>query len=131
MRVEMQRRQNLPPPGFTTNATTNERPPLYSPSSNMDPAQNPPSTPAQNLSVLDLTTQNPQYAYASYQNPPPPQKQSFSNTTSFPKYPPSNHSTTAKPESKQKLKCIPPPNSSPPPKPKYNPQPYPQNYQTT
>lgn len=29
IRVEMQRRQDLPPPGFTTNASTDERPPMY------------------------------------------------------------------------------------------------------
>ena len=58
MRVEMQRREDLPPQGFDANAADG-RPPIYSPSSNMDPAQNQPCTPSQNLSVIDLTTQNP------------------------------------------------------------------------
>ena len=73
MRVKMQRRQDLPPPGFAANAA-NGRPPIYFPSSNMDPAQNQPSTPAQNSSIMDLTTQNPQYASASYQTQPPSKK---------------------------------------------------------
>ena len=37
MRVEMQRRQDLPPPSFASN-TADGRPPIYFPSSNMDPA---------------------------------------------------------------------------------------------
>ena len=72
MRVEMQRRQDLPPPGFAAKVADG-RPQIYFPSSNMDPAQNIPSTPAQNPSVIDLTTQNPQYASASYKIPPPSQ----------------------------------------------------------
>ncbi|XP_015064647.1 uncharacterized protein LOC107009834 [Solanum pennellii] len=52
MRVEMQRRQDLPPPGFAANAADG-RPPIYFPSSNMDPAQNQPSTPAQNPSYAE------------------------------------------------------------------------------
>ena len=70
MRVEMQRRQDLPPPGFAANAAEG-RPQIYFPSLNMDPTQNEPSTPVQNPSVIDLTTQNPKYASASYQTPPP------------------------------------------------------------
>ena len=57
MRVEMQRRLDLPPPGFAANAADG-RPLIYFPSSNMDPTQNQPSTPVQNPSVIDLTTQN-------------------------------------------------------------------------
>ena len=72
MRVEMQRRQDLPPPGFTINALIDGRPLLYFPSSNMDHAQNPQSTLAHSPSVIDLTTQNPQYASDSYQTPLPP-----------------------------------------------------------
>ena len=60
MREEMKRIEDLPPPGFTANAATNGRPPLYFPSSNMEQVKNPPSTPAQNPSVIDLTTQNPE-----------------------------------------------------------------------
>ncbi|TMW89618.1 hypothetical protein EJD97_016896 [Solanum chilense] len=45
IRVEMQRRQDLTPPGFAANAVDG-RPPIYFPSSNMDPAHNQPSTPA-------------------------------------------------------------------------------------
>ena len=39
MRIAMQRRQDLPPLGFAANPTDG-RPPIYFPSSNMDPAQN-------------------------------------------------------------------------------------------
>ena len=38
MRVEMQRRQDLPPLRFAASAADG-RPPIYFPSSNMDPAQ--------------------------------------------------------------------------------------------
>ena len=72
MRIEMQRRQDLPPPRLAANAADG-RPPIYFPPSNTDPSQNQPSTPAQNPSVIDLTSQNPQYVSASYQTPPPPQ----------------------------------------------------------
>ena len=58
MRVEMQRREDLPPPRFAGN-TVDERPPIYFPSSIMDPTQNQLSTPAHNPSVIELTTQNP------------------------------------------------------------------------
>lgn len=51
----MQRRQDLPPPGFASNAADG-RPHIYFPSSNMDPTQNHPSTPSQTPSVIDLTT---------------------------------------------------------------------------
>ena len=47
MRVEMQRRQDLPPPGFAANAADG-KPLIYFSSSNMDPTQNQPSTPIQN-----------------------------------------------------------------------------------
>ena len=70
MRVEMQWRQDFPPSGFAANAA-HGRPPIYFPSSNMDQTQNQPSTPVQNPSVIDLTSQNPQYASASHQFPPP------------------------------------------------------------
>ena len=55
--IAMQRMQDLPPPGFAANAADG-RPLIYFPSSNMDPTQNQPSTPVQNPSVIDLTTQN-------------------------------------------------------------------------
>jgi len=73
MRVEMQRRQDLPNPVFAFNAQADERPPLHFPPSSAEQAQNPPSNPAQNPLIIDLTTQNPHYASASYQTPPPPQ----------------------------------------------------------
>uniref|UniRef100_M1DHB7 Uncharacterized protein n=1 Tax=Solanum tuberosum TaxID=4113 RepID=M1DHB7_SOLTU len=73
MRVEMQKRQDMPNPGFTFNAPVDGTPPLHFPPSNAKQAQNPPSSPPQNPSIIDLTTQNPHYASASYQTPPPPQ----------------------------------------------------------
>ena len=73
IRVETQRRQDLPPPGFAANPADG-RPQIYFPSTNIYPVQNHPSTPSQNLLVIDLTTQNPQYASTSYQTLPPPQK---------------------------------------------------------
>ena len=54
MRVEMQRRHDLPLPGFAPN-TADGRPPIYFPSLNMDPTQNQPSTPVHNPSVIDVT----------------------------------------------------------------------------
>ena len=54
MNVEMQQRQDAPPPGFGLNIA-DARPPIYFPSSNMDPTKNPKHNP----SVIDLTTQNP------------------------------------------------------------------------
>ena len=77
MRVEMQTRHDLPPPGFTANSATDGRPPLYFPSSNMDPAQIPPSPPSQNPLAIYLTTKNPQYASASYLNSTLSSKQQF------------------------------------------------------
>ena len=38
MRMEMQKRHDLPPPGFTANDTIDGRPPLYFSSPNIDPA---------------------------------------------------------------------------------------------
>nr|XP_010326900.1 putative uncharacterized protein DDB_G0290521 [Solanum lycopersicum] len=70
MRVEMQRRQDTPPPGFGPNFL-DARPPTYFPSPNSDPTQHRPSTPVHNPSGIDLTTQNPQYASVSYQTPSP------------------------------------------------------------
>ena len=58
MRVEMQRRQDTPPPGFGPNFL-DARPPTYFPSSSSDPTQQRPSTPVHNLSRIDITTQNP------------------------------------------------------------------------
>ena len=57
MRVKMQRTYDLSSPGFTAN-TADGRTPLYFPSSNMDPTQNLPSTPAKNPFFIDLTAQN-------------------------------------------------------------------------
>ena len=70
MRVEMQRRQDTPPPGFSPNFL-DARPPTYFPSSNSDPTQHRPSTPVHNPSRIDMTTQKPQYASVSYQTPSP------------------------------------------------------------
>ncbi|KAK4736987.1 hypothetical protein R3W88_000684 [Solanum pinnatisectum] len=73
MRVEMQRRQDLPNPAFAFNAPADGRPPPHFPSSSAEQTQNPPSSPAHNPSIIDLTTQNPHYTFASYQTPPPHQ----------------------------------------------------------
>uniref|UniRef100_M1DLF8 Repressor protein n=1 Tax=Solanum tuberosum TaxID=4113 RepID=M1DLF8_SOLTU len=73
MRVEMQRIQDLPNLGFAFNAPADGWPPLHFPPSNAEQAQNPPSAPAQNPSIIDLTTQNPHFASVSYQTLPPPQ----------------------------------------------------------
>ena len=62
IRVEIEIRQDLPLEGFTINASTDGRPPLYSSSPNMEQVQKPPSTPAQNSSVIDISAQNPQYS---------------------------------------------------------------------
>lgn len=51
--MEILRRQNMPTPGFTSNTAINGRPPIYFPSSNIEQAQNAPSTPAQNPSIID------------------------------------------------------------------------------
>jgi len=94
MRVEMQRRQDLLPPGFATNAA-DWKPPIYFTSSNMDLTQIQPSTTIQNPSVIDLTTQNPQYASASYQTPYPLQ----SNNPQMPPHPQNtHHQTTPQPQ---------------------------------
>ncbi|KAK4733993.1 hypothetical protein R3W88_008254 [Solanum pinnatisectum] len=45
MRVEMQRRQDLPSSTFAFNAPADKRPPLHFPPSNMEQAQNPSSSP--------------------------------------------------------------------------------------
>ncbi|KAK4738521.1 hypothetical protein R3W88_002218 [Solanum pinnatisectum] len=72
MRVEMQRRQDLPNSTFAFNTPADGRPPLHFPPLNTEQAQNPSSSPAHNPSIIDPTTQNPQYASASYQTPPLP-----------------------------------------------------------
>ncbi|XP_069155857.1 uncharacterized protein [Solanum lycopersicum] len=125
MKNEMQRRQDAPPPGFGTNIA-DARPPVYFPSSNIDPTQNQPSTPVHNPSVIDLTTQNPQYASASYQTPSPlpnnhpqipPHPQ---NTQTAP--PPQNQNQTQTAFNTQAFHPHLSQNT--------NPQAYPQNYQT-
>ncbi|KAK4729964.1 hypothetical protein R3W88_022952 [Solanum pinnatisectum] len=75
MRVEMQRRQDLPNPAFT--APADGRPPLHFPPSSAEQAHNPPSRPTHNPAVIDLTTEKPHYASSSYQTPPPPQNTNF------------------------------------------------------
>ncbi|KAK4732100.1 hypothetical protein R3W88_025088 [Solanum pinnatisectum] len=69
MRVEIQRRQDSPNPALVP---ADGRPLLHFPPSNTGQTQNPPPSPAHNPSIVDLTPQNPQYASASYQTPPPP-----------------------------------------------------------
>ncbi|KAK4715537.1 hypothetical protein R3W88_013875 [Solanum pinnatisectum] len=75
MRVEMQRRQDLPNPAFI--APADGRPSLHFPPPSAEQAHNPSSSPAHNPAIIDLTTQNPHYASASYQTPPPPQNTNF------------------------------------------------------
>ncbi|XP_015075363.1 uncharacterized protein LOC107019357 [Solanum pennellii] len=130
MRVEMQRRQDLPPPGFAANAVDG-RLPIYLPSSNMDPTQNQPSTPVQNPSIIDLSTQNPRYASTSYQNPP-----SFQNNyPQMPPYPQNINLQTAPPPQNQNQNQK--QNAFNPQTPHHhlnqntNPQTYLQNYQTS
>ena len=52
MRVEMQRRQDTPPPEFGPNFV-DTIPPMYFPSSNLDPTHNQPSTPVHNPCGID------------------------------------------------------------------------------
>uniref|UniRef100_M1DMI1 Integrase core domain containing protein n=1 Tax=Solanum tuberosum TaxID=4113 RepID=M1DMI1_SOLTU len=73
MRVEMQRRQNLPNPIFAFNPLGDGRPPLHFPPPSAEQVQNPPSNPAQNPPIIDLTSPNPHHTSVSYQTPPPPQ----------------------------------------------------------
>ena len=126
----MQRRHDLPPPGFAANAADG-RHQIYFPFSNMDPTQNKPSTPFQNPSVIDLTTQNPQYVSTSYQTPPPLQN----NCPQIPSHPLNTHHQTAPPPINQNQNQN--QNTFNPQTPhhhlnqKTNPQTYPQNYQTS
>ncbi|XP_015076282.1 uncharacterized protein LOC107020435 [Solanum pennellii] len=53
MRVEMQRRQDTPPPGCGPNFV-GATPPIYFPSSNMDPTQNQPSTLVDNPTTFQV-----------------------------------------------------------------------------
>ena len=92
----MQRRQDVPSPGFAAN-TFDGIPSIYFPSSNIDPDHNQPSTPAQNSSVINLTTQNPQYASVSYKTPPPPQN----NHSHMPPHSQNTHHQTAPPPQNQ------------------------------
>ncbi|KAK4717802.1 hypothetical protein R3W88_016140 [Solanum pinnatisectum] len=123
MRVEMQRRQDLPNPAFT--APADGRPPLHFPPPNAEQAHNPPSSPAHDPTVIDLTTQNPHYASASYQTPLPPQNTNF-------QMPP--------PPQNANLQTGPPPQTQNVSHPQTflrhqnqhtNPQTFPQNYQAT
>ncbi|KAK4710384.1 hypothetical protein R3W88_004897 [Solanum pinnatisectum] len=123
LRVEMQRRQDLPNPAFTTPA--DGRPPFQLHPPNAEQAHNPPSSPAHNPAVIDLTTQNPHYASASYQTPPPPQNTNF-------QMPP--------PPQNANLQTGPPPQTQNVSHPQTflrhqnqhtNPQTFPQNYQAT
>ncbi|XP_015160926.1 uncharacterized protein [Solanum tuberosum] len=125
MRVEMQRKQDLPSPIFAVNAQPNGRPPAQIPPPNVEQAQNPPSSPARNPSIIDLTTQNPHYASASYQTPPPPQ-----NTNLQAPLPSSNanHQTGLPPQSQNVNR---PHISLHHQNQHTNPQIFPQNYQAT
>ncbi|KAK4718444.1 hypothetical protein R3W88_016782 [Solanum pinnatisectum] len=125
MRVEMQRRQDLPNPPFTFNAPADGRPPLHFPPSNVEQAHKPPSSPAHNPSIIDLTTQNPHYAFASYQTPPPPQ-----NTNLQVPLPPKNANLqTGSPPQTQNVNN--PQTSLGHQNQHTNPQNFPQNYQAT
>ena len=125
MRVEMQRRQDLPPPTFAVNAQPDGRPPAQIPPPNVEQAQHPTSSPARNPSIIDLTTQNPHYASASYQTPPPPP-----NTNLQAPLPPpnANHQTGLPPQSQNVNR---PHISLHYQNQHTNPQTFPQNYQTT
>ena len=116
----------MPPQGFVANASDG-RPPIYFPSSNMDPAQNQTFTPAQNPSVIDLTTQNPQYAFAFYHTPPPPQN----NHPQMPPHPQNTHHQTASPPQNQNQNTFNPQTPHHHLNQNTNPQTYPLNYQTT
>lgn len=70
MRVEMQRRQDLSPSIFNVNASIKGMTPLHFPSSNMEQAKNPPSDPAHNPSIIDLSTKSPQYASVPIESHP-------------------------------------------------------------
>ena len=65
MRVEMQKRQDILPQGFDVNGADG-RPPIYFLSSNIDQAQNQPSTLAQNLSVIYLLPKIPNMLSLTY-----------------------------------------------------------------
>ncbi|XP_049345800.1 uncharacterized protein LOC125810336 [Solanum verrucosum] len=136
MRVEMQRRQDLPNPAFASNTPTDGRPPLHFPSLNTEQAQNPPSSLAHNPSIINLTAQNPQYASASHQTAHPPQN------TNFQVPPPPHNPDLQVPLSPQNvnLQTVPPPQiqhinnqqtSFRHQDQHTNPQTFPQNYQTT
>ncbi|KAK4707097.1 hypothetical protein R3W88_033346 [Solanum pinnatisectum] len=125
MRVEMQRRQDLPNSAFAFNAPADRRPPLHFPSSNTEQAQNPSSSPAHNPSIVDLTTQNPHYASASYQTPPLPH-----NTNLQVSLPPQNANLQTGPPS-QNQHINNPQVSLHHQNQHTNPQNFPQNYQAT
>ncbi|KAK4710439.1 hypothetical protein R3W88_004952 [Solanum pinnatisectum] len=125
IRVEMQKRQDLPNSTFTLNAVADERPPLHFPSSNTEQDQNPPSSLAHNPSIVDLATQNPHHASASYQTPPPPQN---TNPQTFPPHLNTNLQTGPPPQNQN----ISNPQTSLRHQNQHTkPQTYPQNYQTT
>jgi len=94
----------------------------------MDPTQNQPCTPIQNPSIIYLTTQNPQYAAASYQTPHPLQN----NNPQMPPHPQNTHHQTTPPPQNQNQNQ----NAFNPQTPYHhlnkntNPHAYPQNYQT-
>ena len=93
----MQRRHDLLLPGFTVNAATVRRPPLYFPSSNIVQDHNMLSTHSKSPSIIDLTTQNPKYAPASYQTPTPLQN----NNPQIPFPQKNSHHQTAPPPQNQ------------------------------
>ena len=125
MRVEMQRRQDTPPPGFGPNFL-DARPPAYLPSSNSDPTQYRPSIPVHNPSRMDMTAQNPQYTSVSYQTPSPLPN----NPPQIPPHPQNTQTATLPQNQAQNPTAF----NSQTPHPHLtqntNPQNYPQNYQT-
>nr|XP_010312387.1 uncharacterized protein LOC104644419 [Solanum lycopersicum] len=76
MKVEMQRRQDAPPPGFGTNIA-DARPPVYFPSSNIDPTQNQLSTPVHNPSAYPQNYQTAQNVPSPSIAPPLPKRATF------------------------------------------------------
>ncbi|KAK4718931.1 hypothetical protein R3W88_017269 [Solanum pinnatisectum] len=121
MRNEMQRRQNLP----NTNPLGGRRPPLHFPPPSAEQVQNPPSNPAQNPPIIDLTAINLHHASASYQTPPLPQG---TNHQTFPPHQNANPQVCPSPQNQNvsSLQTFTHHQNQ-----HTNPQTFPQNYQAT
>ena len=78
----MQRKQDLPPPGFNVNAWILGRPLLYFPGSIMEHDQNSPSNPAQESLCHRLNHAKSLIRFKLLQDPTPSSKQPFLNTSS-------------------------------------------------